>query len=159
MNSVVIFGSRYGNTRKLAETIADVLRKHGAVQLVSAEKAPAVFADSTDLVVIGGPTEAHRMSEPVARFFDRIAKGALAGRAAAGFDTRFRAPAWLSGSAGSGIETRLRQAGARVIAPEVSFFVSGKLPELDSGELERAAAWAVLLAVKAKSQQPVAAGL
>ncbi len=71
MNSVVIYGSRHGNTRKVAETIADELRKHGAVELVSAEKAPADFADSTDLVVVGGPTEAHRMTEPVARFFRR----------------------------------------------------------------------------------------
>lgn len=159
MNSVVIYGSRHGNTRKVAETIAEALRKHGAVQLVSAEKAPAIFADSTDLVVVGGPTEAHRMTEPVARFFDRITKGTLAGKAAAAFDTRLRAPAWLSGSAGSGIEKKLRQAGARVIAPEVSFFVSGKLPELEPGELERAGAWAVSLAVKVKSPEPVAAGL
>ncbi len=158
MNSLVIYGSRHGNTQRVAEAIADELHKHGAVTLVSAGKAPTVFADTTDLVVVGGPTEAHRMTEPLARFFDRIEKGALVGKAGAGFDTRLRAPAWLSGSAGTGIEKRLRQAGARVIAPEVSFFVSGKLPVLDPGELERASAWAATLAAKMRSEAPAPAG-
>jgi menaquinone-dependent protoporphyrinogen IX oxidase len=88
MTSLVIFGSRHGNTRKVAEAIAGELRKHGAVHLVPAESGPAIPLEQMDLVVIGGPTEAHRMTEPVVRFFDRIGGGALAGKAAAGFDTR-----------------------------------------------------------------------
>jgi flavodoxin len=159
MNSIVIYGSRHGNTRKAAEAIAGKLREHGKVQVVSAEKAPAILPEPTDLLVVGGPTEGHRMTEPVAQFFDRLSKGALAGKAAAAFDTRLRWPVWLSGSAGSGIEQKLLRAGARVIAPEVSFFVSGKLPVLEPGELERAAAWAVSLVSRVESKEPVAAGL
>jgi hypothetical protein len=127
------------------------------VQLVTAEDAPSVVPDSTALVVVGGPTEAHRMTEPLARLFDRIPKGGLSGKAAAAFDTRLRAPAWLSGSAGSGIERRLRLAGARVISPEVSFFVSGKMPVLEPGEVERAAGWAKGLAVELGSKEPAPA--
>lgn len=158
MNSVVIYGSRHGNTRKVAEAIAGELRKHGAVQLVSAEKAPTLLPEQTDLVVVGGPTEAHRMTEPLARFLDRVPGGALAGKSAAGFDTRLRWPRWLSGSAGSGIVERLDWRGAHVIAPEESFFVSGKLPVLEPGELERAAAWAASLAAKLESTKPVRPG-
>jgi flavodoxin len=156
MTSLVIYGSRHGNTRKVAEAIAGELRKHGAVHLVSAEGGPAIPLEQMDLVVIGGPTEAHRMTEPVVRFFDRIGGGALAGKAAAGFDTRLRWPRWLSGSAGTGILERLRRAGARAIAPEESFFVSGKLPVLEPGELERAAAWAASLAAKLDTKERVA---
>jgi flavodoxin len=159
MNSVVIYGSRHGNTSKVAEAIGAELGKHGAVQIVPAEKAWTHVSETTDLVVVGGPTEAHRMTEPVARFFGQVDKGALAGKAAAGFDTRLRMPAWLSGSAGSGIDRKLRQAGARVIAPQASFFVSGKLPVLEPGELARATAWAASLAAKVESKAPVAAGL
>ncbi|HEX9096337.1 MAG TPA: flavodoxin family protein [Candidatus Dormibacteraeota bacterium] len=156
---MVIYGSRHGNTRKVAEAIAAILREHGRVQIVSAEKAPVILPEHTDLLVVGGPTEGHRMTEPIAQFFDRLGKGELAGKAAAAFDTRLRWPAWLSGSAGSGIERKLLRAGARVIAPEVSFFVSGKLPELEPGELERAAAWAASLVTRVESKEPVAAGL
>ncbi|HEY4889409.1 MAG TPA: hypothetical protein VIJ58_12685 [Candidatus Dormibacteraeota bacterium] len=43
-----------------------------------------------------------------------------------------------------------------MIAPEESFFVSGKLPVLEPGELERAAAWAASLAAKLDTKERVA---
>lgn len=158
MNSIVVYGSRHGNTRKVAETIAGELRKRGPVEIVSAEKAPSTFPVETDLVVVGGPTEAHQVTEPVALFFNRLDEGALAGKAAAAFDTRLHAPAWLSGAAGVGIAKRLERAGAHVIAPALSIFVAGKLPELVPGELERAAGWADSLANLVQAKQPVLAG-
>jgi flavodoxin len=159
MKSLVVYGSRHGNTRKVAETIASELRKHGEVHLVSAEKAVSTLLEETDLVVVGGPTEAHGITEPVARFLERVPAAALAGKNAAGFDTRLRWPRWLSGSAGSRIVERLGWRGANVIVPEESFLVSGKLPVLEPGELERAAAWAASLAAKVESKEPVAIGL
>jgi len=152
MNSVVIYGSRHGNTRKVGEAIADELRKYGEVRAIAAEKAPTAFPVETELVVIGGPTEGHRMMELVARFFDRMDKGALAGKAAAAFDTRLRWPLWLSGSAGAGIVQRFERAGARVIAPKMSFFVAGNPPVLEPGELERATEWAASLAAIVNSK-------
>jgi hypothetical protein len=86
-----------------------------------------------------------------------LSKGALIGIKAAAFDTRLRWPKWLSGSAGSGIVKALERAGAGVFAPEVSFYVSGNLPVLEPGELERAAAWAASLAARLESRVPVEA--
>jgi flavodoxin len=159
MNSVVIYASRHDNTRRVAEAVANELRKRGEVHVFSAEHAPAILPPHTDLVVVGGPTEAHRMMEPVAELFDRFAAGALAGKAAAAFDTRLRWPVWLSGSAAAGIVKRFERAGARVIAPQVSFFVTGKLPELEPGELTRASAWAASLPSLVETKEPVASGL
>jgi len=159
MNSMVVYGSRHGNTHKIADAIAFELGKHGAAQLVAAEDACKVLPEQLDLIVVGGPTEAHRVTEPVAQFFDRVGKGELVGKAAAAFDTRLRWPEWLSGSAAAGIAQRLHQARANLIVPEVSFFVSGKLPVLEPGELERAAAWAASLAAKVESMKPVATAL
>ena len=157
MNSLVVYGSRHGNTQKVAEAIAFELGKHGVVQVVSAEEA-RVLPEQLDLIVVGGPTEAHRVTEPVAQFFDRVAKGQLVGKAAAAFDTRLRWPEWLSGSAAAGIAQRLHQSRANLIAPEMSFFVGGKLPVLEPGELERAGAWAASLAArveKVEKKEPV----
>jgi hypothetical protein len=53
---------------------------------------------------------------------------------------------------------RLAWRGAKVVVPEESFLVSGKLPVLEPGELERAAAWAASLAAKVESKVPVAIG-
>jgi flavodoxin len=158
MNSLVIYGSRYGNTRRVAEAIAGELGKHGEAQLVSAEEAASALSEQTDLLVIGGPTEAHGMTEPLAHFFVRLEEDALLGKAAAAFDTRLRMPAWLSGSAGAAIERRLRHAGARVIAHEASFFVGGKPSMLQPGEIEQATVWAASLASKVESREPVLTG-
>jgi flavodoxin len=145
MHSLVIYASRSGNTQRIAEAIADGLRTRGPVELQPAAEAPSAIPPEIDLVVIGGPTEAHGMTAPMKEFLDRLAPDALKGRRAAGFDTRLRWPLLLSGSAGAGITGRLHAQHANVVAPEESFFVTRK-PELEPGEVERAAAWAAGLA-------------
>jgi flavodoxin len=153
VNSVVIFASRSGNTHTVAQAIADALRSRGTAQLLSVDEAPAVLPGGTDLVVIGGPTEGHGMNPPVRAFLDRIEPSALDGIAAAAFDTRLGWPRLLSGSAAADITERLRQLGARVIAPEGSFIVTRE-PRLEPGELERAAAWATSLADTVETNAP-----
>jgi flavodoxin len=150
MKSIVIYASRYGNTRRIAEAITETLQTHGEAQLFPADEVLPILPKGIDLVIIGGPTEAHRMTKPVARLFARMGRGALQGMAAAAFDTRLHGPRMLAGSAGSGVARKLRRAGARVIVPEESFFVKNRADpegaELEPGELERAATWAESLA-------------
>jgi flavodoxin len=155
MNSIVIYATHTGNTRAIAEVIAGELESYGPVQLLPMEEAPAIIPEGTDLVVIGSPTEAHRMLPPAAQFFARLGPGALQGVAAAAFDTRLQGPRWLWGAAGAGIANALLSAGARVIAPAESFFVSMK-PLLEPGEAERAATWARSLADAVTASAPVA---
>jgi flavodoxin len=145
MHSIVVYGSRSGNTERIATVIAEALRSAGTVRLLPADDAPAVLDERVDLVVVGGPTGGHTMTEPVVKFFDRLAPGAFEGTTGAAFDTRLRLPRWLSGSAAGGIARLLRRAGTRVITPEESFFVN-RQPALEAGEVERAAAWAASLA-------------
>ena len=161
MRSVVIYASRYGNTKKIAEAIAEELRPYGATQLFVAEVAPTRLPEGTELVVIGGPTETHGMTKALAEVFDRMEPEALAGVVAATFDTRLRWPRWLAGSAGDGAWNKLQHAGAWMIAPAESFFVKndaekGAAPELEPGELERATQWAASIAAKARTK-PAAA--
>jgi flavodoxin len=145
MNSIVIYASHSGNTHRIAEAIADGLGTRGSVQLLAAEEAPVPLPADTDLVVIGSPTEGHRMIAPVAEFLARLGPDALRGTATAAFDTRLHGPRWLWGSAASGIAEELRQRGARIVVPAESFYVDMK-PHLQEGEIQRAAAWARTLA-------------
>lgn len=158
MNSIVIYASRYGNTHKIAEAIATELRSRGPAQVLAADEAPSAFPPGTDLVVIGCPTEGHRMIEPIIRYFDRLGPNAFEGVAGAAFDTRLSWPTWLSGSAAAGITKRLRGAGARVILHEASFIVVGGTPVLASGELERAMVWAASLAGRLEMKPAVGSG-
>lgn len=163
MKTIVIYASRYGNTRKVAEAIAGAMRPRGSALLLAADDVPGYLPEGTDLVIVGGPTEQHGMTEAITLLFERLGPDALAGVSAAAFDTRLRWPRWLSGSAGAGISHKLRAAGARLIAPEESFFIKGAMgtggrdtTELDSGELERATAWAVSLAGRVAMKTPPA---
>jgi flavodoxin len=157
MKSLVIYASRTGNTGTIAEAIGAELGARGPVHLLSVDQAPTSLPAETDLIVIGGPTEGHGMTEPITRFFDQLAPGALQGMAAASFDTRLRWPRWLSGSAADGIARRLGRAGAQVIAPAESFMVS-RQPALEPGEVERAAAWAATLADALAAGAPAVLG-
>lgn len=157
MNSVVIYGSRHGNTAEIAYTIAAVLRRHGHVQVLAAEETtPAKLSDS-DLVVVGGPTEGHRLTQPLVQVFDSLDADVLKDKLAAAFDTRLRWPRWLSGSAAGDIQERLRMAGAREVMPPESFLVVGNPPTLVPGELDRAVEWAQALAILARDRAPTLA--
>jgi flavodoxin len=153
VNSIVIYTSHFGNTKQVAEAIADGLRTRGTAQVFSVDEVSRGLPPETDLVVIGGPTEAHKMTGPMAHFFEHLAPDTLRDMAAAAFDTRLRWPRWVSGSAGAGIEKKLEAAGARVIAPVESFFIKGAMgtggsssAQLEDGELEHAKTWATSLA-------------
>ncbi len=141
MKSVVVYGSRSGNTRKVAEAIAGALEEFGSVRLVAAEDASATVWDRCDLLVVGGPTEGRRLTPPVRAFFDRLPSHAVRGLDAAAFDTRLDWHRLVTGSAASGIRRRLLDAGANLVAPPESFKVSDR-PTLRHGELERAPIWA-----------------
>ncbi|HEX9037305.1 MAG TPA: flavodoxin domain-containing protein [Ktedonobacterales bacterium] len=152
MKSIVIYASRYGNTHRLAEAIAETLHKRGDVQLLPADEVSRLPVERVDLVVIGGPTEGHTMTPPIAHMFEGLRRGALYGTATAAFDTRLHGARWLTGSAASSIIRRLRKVGARIIVPAESFLVS-KVKDapngqyaLDPDELDRARAWAATLA-------------
>jgi hypothetical protein len=67
--------------------------------------------------------------------------------ASATFDTRFRLPVFVSGSAARSIAGRLQRVGIHVFVRPVSFFVTrGGTPALELGEAKRAAAWGKQLA-------------
>ena len=156
MNTVIVYGSRYGNTRTVAESIAGVLRRQGSVRILSAQESAGIAWPEVDLVVVGGPTEAHGITPALEDFFAALPAGCLWGKAAAAFDTRLRWPRWLSGSAASGISHRLAEAGANIVAPKASFLVAGSPPVNKPGELERASRWAIAL-TGALNSQPVPA--
>jgi len=150
MKSIVVYASRSGNTENIAYAIAAGLRLKGLVGVFAIDDAPTVLED-VGLVVIGGPTEGHSVTKSIATYLDRVG-AAWKGVRVASFDTRLRWPRWLSGSAASDIAARLRACGAVLVATPTSFFVQGKQPALEPGELERAEAWAMSLVERVQPQ-------
>ncbi|MDA8238320.1 MAG: flavodoxin domain-containing protein [Chloroflexi bacterium] len=164
MRALVVYESMFGNTRAIAEAIADGLRAAGAVDLVEVGVAPSTIPPDVDLLVVGGPTHAHGMTKPESRADsarragDRLVSrgvgmrewiGLLSGGssrvAAAAFDTRIKGPGLLWGSAAKPADRELRALGLRVVARPESFLVEGPtgplFDRLVDGEVERARAW------------------
>lgn len=166
MRTVVVYESMFGNTKAIAEAIAEGLREAGEVTLGSVDDLSPDQAGDAGLVVVGGPTHGHGMAR--ANAHQTLAKDAssakygavLAGEeslrgwlerlppgraAAAAFDTRFAKPRWLTGSAATKIAQRLRRKGYTLLGTE-SFFIQGSGGPLADGERERAVAWGRALA-------------
>ncbi len=169
MRAVVVYESMFGNTRRIAESIGAGLRAFDIVAVVPVSRAaPELLAD-VDLLVVGGPTHAWKMSRPSTRqsavasaakpdsgltvepeaagtglreWFASV--GQLPCRAVA-FDTRIKIPAALSGRASKGIGRLLRRHGCTPAGKAESFFVS-KANQLLPGEEDRARSWGAQLA-------------
>lgn len=165
MNALIVYESMFGNTRRIAEAIADGLKNAGVdVTLTLAYEAPADLSDYA-LVIVGAPTHAHSLpraksrSEAVTWAADPTKDLALEPMArAAGvrewlervmlvgdphfavFSTRANIPSIFSGDACKAIAKGLRQRLAEVAA-HTDFLV-----DLDSrlleGEETRAREWA-----------------
>lgn len=165
MRALVVFESMFGNTRKIAEAIADGLAPWLDVEIVEAGAAPPAIADDIDLVVVGGPTHTFGMSRPETRrdAATRTAEPLVsAGNgirewiaalprttpkvAAATFDTKVRRPL-LPGSAASAAARQLRRLGLHMIARPQSFYVGGTTGPLLDGEVNHACGWGRELAM------------
>jgi hypothetical protein len=161
--AAVVVESMFGNTRRVAEAIAEGLGGELEVQVIDVSVAPS--APSVALLVLGGPTHALGMSRPRTRA-DAVRRGAPATREAlrrglreyvsalhrtsypvfmATFDTRVRRPG-MPGSAARTAGRRLVRAGARTVLPPESFYVSDISGPLLPGELDRARQWGTRLA-------------
>lgn len=142
MESLVVYDSTFGNTKKIAEAVADGLRPHSSVRLLGLHKIPPQDLGHVDLLVVGGPTQGHGISARMRQFLDALETRSATGTIAATFDTRLRMPVAISGSAARTIARRLRRSGVRLFADPESFFVRGGAPKLEPGEIGRATAWA-----------------
>src|SRR5689334_4971428 len=136
MNTLVIYDSQYGNTERIAQTIAESCRATGSAQAVRVDPDRLVEIDDVDLLIVGCPTQAWRPTPAMQALLARLDPERLRGMAMACFDTRFQKPRWLTGSAARRMGRTCARMGATLIAPPESFFVDGKEGPLLAGEQE-----------------------
>ena len=156
MRALIVVESWFGNTRAVAEAIADGLGRFMTVDISEVGDAPARVASDVDLVIVGGPTHALGMSRPNTRREAAQQAGVTTGtergirewlasapsgiQRAAAFDTRIYVR-WVPRSAVRGILLQLRRLGATLVAGPQSFRVAGTPGPLAPGELDRARQW------------------
>lgn len=161
MNTLVVYESMWGNTRAVAEAVAERLGEE--VTLVDVADAPGRLPADLDLLVVGGPTHAFSMSRASTRR-DAVGKGADSRDVERGirewlgtvvaaepvdvatFDTRVGSVKHLPGSAAKAAGRDVRRHHLGQLVATASFFVDDMDGPLSDGELDRARAWGASLA-------------
>ena len=149
MKTIVIFDSIYGNTKAIAESIAQGIP--GDVKVINVKDADISALKNLDILIVGSPTHGGRPSKDTKAFLDSIPKNALKNIHFAAFDTGIspegkgffmRTIINFFNYAAKPISSSLEKKGGIVVAEPEGFFVEGREGPLKEGELERAMRWA-----------------
>jgi len=171
MYALVVTESMFGNTRAIADAVAEGLggelrlRDPGArVEVLDVTQAPSVLPPALVLLVLGGPTHAFSMSRAMTRA-DALKESPDASRQATGirewidglasapdllvvtFDTRVKKP-FVPGSAAKSAARELRDHGFGHAERGETFWVADTPGPLLPGETDRAARWGASLAAR-----------
>lgn len=161
MTTLIVVESAFGNTRRVAEAIAEGIGAQARV--VRADNAPASIPEGVDLLLVGAPTHAFHLPTDSSRK-EAVNKGAAEVQAAGlaewiatleartalraiAFDTVVKQPRVMSalGSASARSARLLRDRGFLRVERGPSFLVTGTAGPLAEGELERARRWGASL--------------
>lgn len=153
MKTLVIYFSKFGNTRRIAEVVAETLAESGDARAIDVDQLTVPDLQKADLVVMGSPTHYQNLPKAVRPIFQTLPRKILAGKSVAAFDTSRET--WgpiMRLTAAHRLLPKLRKLGGkRVVRPE-TFLVKagdsdrdGEIDLLCNGEIERAKEWAAAI--------------
>lgn len=137
MKTLVVYDSTYGNTKLIAEAIADTCK----ARLIQVNDVRQADLEALDLLIVGSPTHGGRPTEETQAFLDNLPT--LKGLKVTAFDTRLTME-WVKmfGFAAGKIADNLQKNGGKLVIAPAGFIVSHKKGPLLDNELDRARAWA-----------------
>lgn len=132
MKALILFDSLFGNTEKIAQSLAKGLQGAGVesecanIDLVRMDNLAAY-----DLLAMGAPTQYLSASKPMKEFLKRLEVANLKGKYGFAFDTKLDSP--LSGSAAKFIEKKFNDLGLEIIKSRISAIVYVKKERKEHG--------------------------
>lgn len=134
--AVVCYESKYGNTERLAQAIGEAMRRLGGmdVTVTPLRRIDAAELGRYDLILVGGPTHFGGPTRRVTRFIEAMARGNLAGKGVAVFDTYLGEDFEKSVNR---MEEQIRATlpGMHIVAPGLSIRVADMKGPIVDGEL------------------------
>lgn len=129
VRAVVLYGSRFGNTERIARALARGLERTPEISVTcrSLDEVRPEEVHQCDFLAVGAPTEVFTAPKGMKEYLARVPVGDLRGKRGFAFDTRLAGP--LSGSAGHYIEKHLERLGVRIVRPRASATVRGMTKE------------------------------
>ncbi len=140
MKACVTFDSRYGNTEKIAKSLATGLEEAGIrATCVGVSSVIVESLSEYDLICVGGPTQYRTASKAMQDFLGSLSKVDLSGKRAFAFDTK--RDSLLAGSAAKYIEGALRNRGMRIVSQRQSAMIATPEAEMERRESESKDEW------------------
>ncbi len=160
MKGIVVYDTSYGNTKRIAETIAETLKESGIeVDLFDVKNVKKLSAKDYNFLVLGSPTKFGTMSFAIRFFLGKIKSEEWVNKPFAAFDTenpenieraRIEKKEW---SAAEKIAEKLREKKMNQLLPVLKAMVLGQKGPLVEGEIERTKIYVRELAVKLKEEK------
>jgi menaquinone-dependent protoporphyrinogen IX oxidase len=152
MKGIVVYDTSYGNTKTIAEIIAETLKESGIeVDLFHVKNVKKLSAKDHNFLVLGSPTRFGTMSFAVRGFLGKVKSEEWANKPFAAFDTEN--PENMERkefSAGEKIAAKLLDKKMNQLLPVLKAAVLGQKGPLKEGEIERTKEYARNLAAKFK---------
>ncbi len=147
---IVVYESKYGNTKRVAETIMEGIREvQGAVTVLNELKEVDLnkIADY-DVILIGSPNHYGGPTKSVSEFIDKLEKLNLDGKHFAVFDT-YLGKGFFE-KAAKKMEKRINEKvpGLKQIAPRLSIAVQGSKGPIVEGEFSKCREFGKIIAIQ-----------
>ena len=143
MNTLVVYFSKFGNTRQIAKALAETFEAVGPARALPMDRLTAADLSEAGLVVMGCPTHRMNLPEAVPPVFEALPRRLLPKTPVAAFDTSYKMSGFLARfTAAKKLDHKLRKLGGKRIVPPETFYVVEREGPLHDGEIERAGAWA-----------------
>ena len=134
-SAIILYDSKFGNTEKIVKALAEGMKEQGLrVDCTKIEDHDISKLNDYDLLAIGGPTHILGISKPMKNMLKKLEGVDLKGKKAFAFDTKLKGR--FAGSAGKGIENRLKRLHMDIVKPYVSAIVKGQKGPLEEGAEE-----------------------
>lgn len=135
---IVVYESKHGNTKLVAETIIEGMKKVKGIETVLSElkKVDLNEIPDYDAILVGSPNHFGGPTRGVKKFIDKLGKLNLKGKSAAVFDT------YMGGNfekAAKKMEKKINEKvpGLKLVAPGLSIKVQGMKGPILEGELPK----------------------
>jgi flavodoxin len=151
MKTLIIYDSYFGNTEKIAKEIFDAILEKKDTVITKVDKMDKADIESFDLLIVGSPTRAFKMTKNISGFLKSLDEEKLRNKKIALFDTRMNVEKADSkflkfmakhfGYAVDSMAKKIEKRAKNSILEEKWFYVKDSEGPLLETELENAREW------------------
>lgn len=149
--AIVVYESKYGNTKLVAEMIAEGMNQVSGTEAILAElnDVDITQLDEFDTILVGSPNHMGGATRSIRKFIDKLGKLNLESKQGAVFDT------YLAKDFEKAVKKMEKQIGEKVpgltlMAPGLSIRVEGMKGPITDGELPKCKEFGVKIATQMK---------